>query len=92
MIDLHDAAARAAAAEHVRRIAVGDALTSQQLADGFEFDGARIPLVNPQRGIFKPRALQYLLSVRTVYPRSGARGWYDDQRIVCRSRLREARS
>lgn len=82
MNDLHDAAVRRAAAEHVRRVSVGDTLTSHQLADGFEFDGERIPLVNPQRGIFKPRALRYLLSVRTVYPRSGARVWYDDQRIV----------
>lgn len=82
MNDLHDAAVRQAAAEHVRRISVGDTLTSQQLADGFEFDGERVPLVNPQRGIFKPRALRRLLSVRTVYPRSGARVWYDDQRIV----------
>ena len=82
MSDLHDATVRNAAAEHVRRIAVGDTLTSHQLADGFEFDGERVPLVNPQRGIFKPRTLRYLLSVRTVYPRVGARVWYDDQRIV----------
>jgi putative restriction endonuclease len=82
MSDLYDATVRNAAAEHVRRIAVGDTLTSQQLADGFECDGERVPLVNPQRGIFKPRTLRYLLSVRTVYPRSGAHVWYDDQRIV----------
>src|SRR5690348_6581991 len=82
MSDLHDATVRNAAAEHVRRIAVGDTLTSHQLADGFEFDGERVPLVNPQRGIFKPRTLRHLLSVRTVYPRAGARVWYDDQRIV----------
>jgi putative restriction endonuclease len=82
MSDLYDATVRNAAAEHVRRIAVGDTLTSHQLADGFEFDGERVPLVNPQRGIFKPRTLRYLLSVRTVYPRSGAHVWYDDQRIV----------
>ena len=41
-----------------------------------------MPLVNPQRGIFKPRAMDRLLSIRTVYPRSGAKVWYDDQREV----------
>src|SRR5688572_25999676 len=57
-------------------------LTSRDLRAGFEFNGQRIPLINPQRGIFKPRQLEYLLSIRTVYPRSGARIWYDDQREV----------
>ena len=28
--------------------------------------------------------MRYLLSIRTVYPRSGARVWYDDQRQVHR--------
>jgi putative restriction endonuclease len=82
MIGTTDTAVRLAAAEHTRRVAVSDTLTSEQLAAGFTFGGERVPLVNPQRGIFKPRAMTYLLSVRTVYPRSGARVWYDDQRIV----------
>ena len=76
---------RSAAFEHVRRLnATHDYLTSQQLAEGFLFDGIRIPLVNPQRGIFKPRQMQYLLSIRTVFPRPGAKIWYDDQRQVHR--------
>jgi putative restriction endonuclease len=33
-----------------------------------------------QRGIFKPRQMAGLLSIRTVFPRRGARVWYDDQR------------
>jgi putative restriction endonuclease len=82
MSDLRDAAVRQAAADHLRRIAISDTLTSDQLSAGFEFEGERVPLVNPQRGIFKPRSLKYLLSVRTVFPRSGARVWYDDQRVV----------
>ena len=77
-----DMAMRLAAAEHLRRIAVADVISSAQLADGFFFEGERVPLINPQRGIFKPRLMDYLLSVRTVYPRTGARVWYDDQRIV----------
>ncbi len=59
-------------------------LTSNDLRAGFEFQGERIPLINPQRGIFKPRQMQFLLSIRTVFPRSGARVWYDDQRDVHR--------
>jgi putative restriction endonuclease len=46
--------------------------------------GQRIPLINPQRGIFKPTQMRFLLSIRTVYPRPGARVWYDDQRQVHR--------
>ena len=43
------------------------------------FQGERIPLVNPQRGIFKPRQMRYLLSIKTVIPKPGGRVWYDDQ-------------
>jgi putative restriction endonuclease len=82
MTTQRDTAMRIAAAEHVKRIAVADTLSSDQLARGFEFEGERVPLVNPQRGIFKPRTMDHLLSVRTVFPRTGARVWYDDQRIV----------
>ena len=46
------------------------------------FEGERVPLVNPQRGIFKPQQMQFLLSIKTVYPRPGGRVWYDDQRQV----------
>jgi len=77
-----DFAMRMTAAEHVRRIAISDVLSSEQLAEGFVFAGERVPLVNPQRGIFKPRSMEHLLSIRTVFPRSGARVWYDDQRVV----------
>lgn len=82
MAETRDSAMRLAAADHVRRVAVGDILSSQALRQGFLFDGERIPLVNPQRGIFKPTSMDYLLSVRTVFPRTGARVWYDDQRVV----------
>jgi len=76
---------RLAAFDAVRRLTEtrGD-LTSNDLRGGFEFQGGRIPLINPQRGIFKPKQMQFLLSIRTVFPRSGARVWYDDQRDVHR--------
>jgi putative restriction endonuclease len=38
--------------------------------------------INPQRGIFRPASMLYLLSVRTVFPATGRRVWYDDQRDV----------
>lgn len=80
-----DRTLRNAAFREVRRLAdVNGDLTSRDLRSGFQFDGQRIPLINPQRGIFKPTQMQYLLSIRTVYPRPGARVWYDDQRQVHR--------
>lgn len=74
---------RNAAFAHIRRLNEShDHLTADILSAGFEFDGERIPLINPRRGIFKPRQLQFLLSIKTVFPKTGARIWYDDQRHV----------
>lgn len=77
-----DAQLRQAAFDHVQRLVGlrGGVLDSADLAGGFEFRGDRIPLVNPQRGIFKPRQMAGLLSIRTVFPRRGGRVWYEDQR------------
>jgi putative restriction endonuclease len=69
-------------AAHLRRLSDNGGLTSSDLLLGVEVDGERIPVVNPQRGIFKPKQMRHLLSIRTVYPKSGARIWYDDQREV----------
>jgi putative restriction endonuclease len=83
--DIEDALLRAAAFQHVRRLhETHDHLDADHLRAGFSYQGERIPLINPQRGIFKPRRMQFLLSIRTVFPRSGARVWYDDQRLVHR--------
>jgi putative restriction endonuclease len=80
-----DQTLRIAAFDAVKRLAeVRGELTAQDLSVGFEFQGERIPLVNPQRGIFKPQQMKYLLSIKTVYPRPGRRVWYDDQRDVHR--------
>lgn len=78
-----DRAIRKAAFEYLDSLARRqDHLSSDDLKAGFQFQGERIPLVNPQRGIFKPQGLRYLLSIRTVFPRRGAKVWYDDQRSV----------
>jgi putative restriction endonuclease len=80
-----DHALRMAAFSRIRELSdIHDHLTAKELQPGFEVDGQRIPLVNPQRGIFKPRQMQFLLSIKTVFPRAGARVWYDDQRDVHR--------
>ena len=81
--ETEDSLLRAAAFQHVRRLQeVHDHLGADHLKVGFTYQGERIPLINPQRGIFKPQRMQFLLSIRTVFPRTGARVWYDDQRQV----------
>ncbi len=51
-----DTLVRMAAFAHVRRLAeVHDHLTATELRPGFVFNGERIPLTNPQRGIFSSR-------------------------------------
>jgi putative restriction endonuclease len=74
---------RAAALRQVRRLQeTRDHISAADLSEGFQFDGSRIPLVNPRRGIFKPRRMEALLSIKTVFPKPGAKVWYDDQRNV----------
>ena len=83
--DNRDSRMRIAAFEQVRRLGeVHDHLTANELKPGFIFEGERIPLINPQRGIFKPQQMRFLLSIRTVFPKPGGKIWYDDQRDVHR--------
>ena len=86
MIDRdRDMLMRLAAFERVRRLGeMHHHLTASELKPGFVFEGERIPLVNPQRGIFKPQRMRFLLSIKTVFPRPGRKIWYDDQREVHR--------
>lgn len=80
-----DALMRLAAFEHVKRLSETYAhLTATELKPGFEFRGERFPLINPQRGIFKPKQMRFLLSIKTVFPQPGGKVWYDDQREVHR--------
>ncbi|PTQ78226.1 hypothetical protein C8R21_1431, partial [Nitrosospira multiformis] len=76
-----DTLMRMAAFNHVRRLGeIHVHLTAAELNLGFVFQGERFPLINPQRGIFKPQQMRYLLSIKTVFPKPGAKVWYDDQR------------
>ena len=71
---------RKAAFDHVRLLSeLHERLTWKQFEPGFFFEGNRIPLVNPQRGIFKPRKMRFLLSIKTVIPRPKGKIWYEDQ-------------
>ena len=80
-----DTLMRLAAFEHVRRLSeIHDHLTATELKPGFIFNGERTPLINPQRGIFKPQQMLFLLSIKTVFPKPGGKVWYDDQREVHR--------
>ncbi len=78
--DTQDTLIRAAAFKKVQDLQQNHLfLTSKELSPGFIFNGQRVPFVNPQRGIFKPKSMNFLLSVKTVIPRPGNRVWYDDQ-------------
>ncbi len=78
--EVADTLMRMAAFGHVLKLSeIQNNISAEELRRGFTFEGERIPLVNRQRGIFKPKQMQYLLSIRTVFPRPGKRVWYDDQ-------------
>ena len=70
----HDARVRGAAFEWLTtQVSIhGDVLPRNDLAQGFELDGRRVPLIGPQ-GIFKPALMQVPLSITT-----SPRGPYDD--------------
>jgi putative restriction endonuclease len=67
---------RMAAFEHVRALGeVHDHLTATELKPGFVFDGERVPLVNPQRGIFKPQQMQFTLTSSSLVPQVPSFRW-----------------
>jgi putative restriction endonuclease len=84
-MDSSDTFYRIAAFEHVNRLSeIQGSLSSADLKAGFMVQGKRTPLINPQRGIFKPQQMRFLLSIRTVFPKPGGKVWYDDQREIHR--------
>ncbi len=57
----------------------GDVLPRSVLAEGFVFEGRRVPLIGPQ-GIFRPAVLPDMpISITTVPPKRGEPPPYDDQ-------------
>jgi len=78
-----DTAIRMTAFEHLSKLTEGRShLTAADLKPGFIYKGKRIPFLNPQRGIFKPKEMRFLLSIKTVFAKPGGKVWYDDQRNV----------
>ncbi len=83
--DDRDTLMRMAAFERVRLLSeVHGHLSAKQLDSGFVFAGDSIKLVDRVKGIWKPQKMRYLLSIKTVVPKSGGKFWYEDQREVHR--------
>lgn len=59
----------------------GGVVTLEELEQGFEFEGERIPFINARRGIWRPRRLKGgpALTVVTTPPKPGKKPPYDDQ-------------
>lgn len=68
-LDAQDLRLRLAAFEHVRKITGPDGLVSwHSISAGFVFDGERVALASPARGIFKPRQLKaFPLTILTSF-------------------------
>ena len=57
-----DVRMRLHAFEHLKMLGeLHDHLAAEHLRGGCIFEGERVPLINPQRGIFKPRSMRHLL-------------------------------
>ncbi len=65
------------------------AIAARHIERGFDFAGQRIHLASRAEGIFKPRAMETLLSLKTVFPRKGRTHWYDDQQLTAGALLGE---
>jgi len=77
-----DAALRAEIFAYLRQLSSADGLVAAaQIEAGYTRpNGEHVALITRPRGIFKPRQMSSLLSIKTVVPRSGRGVWYDDQR------------
>jgi putative restriction endonuclease len=76
-----DARIRLAAFERLRVLTglYSGALPWAALRDGFYVDDRRFLFASAAEGIFKPREMSTLLSVKTVVPKARGRVWYSDQ-------------
>ena len=71
---------RFAAFEHVKRLSEKMSLLNWgEIEKGFLFNGEKICLGTRLEGIFKPRQMESVLSIKTVIPTSGRKIWYRDQ-------------
>ncbi|MFI7049619.1 HNH endonuclease [Streptosporangium sandarakinum] len=80
MEDAFSARLRAAAMDWLRlRCTDEDPVVRRGELLGFHFEGERIPLVDPNRGIRKPKYMTAALSILTTYTAPGKRPPYDDK-------------
>ena len=72
---------RLAAFEKLRRLkaAYGGPIPWSALQDGFKVRGERFLFASAAEGIFRPRGMSGLLSIKTVVPKPKGRVWYHDQ-------------
>jgi putative restriction endonuclease len=77
-----DAALRLEIFKYLRQLGgEGGLVTAAQIGAGYtRANGEHVALITRPRGIFKPRQMSSLLSIKTVVPRPGRGVWYDDQR------------
>ena len=74
---------RMAVLEHLRDLMrLHERLNWQVIEKGFWFNGEKFHFATRPRGIFKPRQMTHLLSIKTVVPRPGRGIWYHDQERV----------
>ena len=82
---------RVKAFEHVLALQnVHKTLSWSQIRQGFDFRGVRVHLATKARGIFKPKQMSTLLSIKTVVPKPGRKHWYDDQDRAQQALFRES--
>ena len=74
-----DAEIRPLIAAQIDRLGRQGAVPWNVIATGVHIAGEHIHLASRPRGIFKPRQLRYLLSIRTPFPKHGRPRLYDDQ-------------
>ncbi|GAA2873025.1 HNH endonuclease [Streptosporangium fragile] len=80
MEDAFSARVRTAAMDWLkRRCADGDFVVHRNELLEFHFEGKRFPLVDPNRGIRKPKSMTAALSILTTYTAPGRRAPYEDR-------------
>ncbi len=88
-----DAQIRMAAFKHVQKICqTQHYLEWADIDKGFIFNGERILLSSRALGIFKPKQMEHVLSIKTVLPRGNRKVWYQDQELVHREILHSEES
>jgi putative restriction endonuclease len=77
-----DAMIRLAAFDRLRQLSTihGGPLSWSAILEGFTFQGRHFHFASRAEGIFKPKEMSGVLSLKTVVPKPTRRVWYDDQK------------